>query len=82
MKNLIPYFVIGADNVYRTKHYIVKQSIKKIEHLTEDNMLVSHDTFYLRTPHRDMLYNMYYADKKNKNGKRFPCTTYTRRYIN
>ena len=55
MKNLIPYFVIGADNVYRTKHYIVKQSIKKIEHLTEDNMLVSHDTFYLRTPHRDML---------------------------
>lgn len=82
MKNLIPYFVIGADNVYRTKHYIVKQSIKKIEHLTEDNMLVSHDTFYLRTSHRDMLYNMYYADKKNKNGKRFPCTTYTRRYVN
>lgn len=81
MKTIIPDFLVESDNVYRTKNYIVKQRMEYIENTTEDNVIISYDTFYKRTPLRDKLYSIAYEDKHNPNGKRMPSTTYTRKYV-
>ena len=81
LEKLTPDFLIDADNVYRTKSYIVKQVIQIIENDIEDNGIVSHDTYYRRTTARDLAYNMEFMDKTKINGKRLPSTQYTRRYI-
>ena len=81
LEKLTPDFLIDADNVYRTKSYIVKQVIQIIENDIEDNGIVSHDTYYRRTTARDLSYNMAFMDKVKINGKRLPSTQYTRRYI-
>lgn len=81
LEKLTPDFLIDADNVYRTKSYIVKQVIQIIENDIEDNGIVSHDTYYRRTTARDLAYNMAFMDKVKINGKRLPSTQYTRRYI-
>ena len=81
LEKLAPDFLIDADNVYRTKNYIVKQSIKIVSHDIEENGVVSHDTYYRRTTARDLAYNMAFMDKVKINGKRLPSTQYTRRYI-
>ena len=54
MKNIVPEFVIGADNVYRTKNYIIKQVIFLDKSLSENNSITSFDTFYLRNRKRDV----------------------------
>ena len=81
LEKLTPDFLVDADNVYRTKSYIVKQVIQIIENDIEDNGIVSHDTYYRRTTARDLAYNMAFMDKVKINGKRLPSTQYTRRYI-
>lgn len=81
LEKLTPDFLIDADNVYRTKSYIVKQVIQIIENDIEDNGIVSHDTYYRRTTARDLAYNMAFMDKTKINGKRLPSNQYTRRYI-
>ena len=81
LEKLTPDFLIDADNVYRTKHFIVKQVIEIIENDIEDNGIISHDTYYRRTTARDLAYNMAFMDKVKINGKRLPSTQYTRRYI-
>ncbi|MGM9646477.1 MAG: hypothetical protein ACI3XS_07295 [Eubacteriales bacterium] len=48
MKTIIPDFLVESDNVYRTKNYIVKQRMEYIENTTEDNVIISYDTFYKR----------------------------------
>ena len=50
------HFLRNADNVYRTKHFIVKQVIEVQEHSVEGNSIVSFDTYYRRTPKRDLAY--------------------------
>lgn len=81
LEKLTPDFLIDADNVYRTKSYIVKQVIQIIVNDIEDNGIVSHDTYYRRTTARDLAYNMAFMDKVKINGKRLPSTQYTRRYV-
>ena len=81
LEKLTPDFLIDADNVYRTKSYIVKQVIQIIENDIEDNGIVSHDTYYRRTTARDLAYNMAFMDKTKINGKRLPSTQYTRTYV-
>ena len=81
LEKLTPDFLIDADNVYRTKSYIVKQVIQIIENDIEENGIISHDTYYRRTSARDLAYNMAFMDKVKINGKRLPSTQYTRRYI-
>ena len=81
LEKLTPDFLIDADNVYRTKSYIVKQVIQIIKNDIEDNGIVSQDTYYRRTTARDLAYNMAFMDKTKINGKRLPSTQYTRRYI-
>ena len=74
-------FLQDADNVYRTKHFIVKQVIDVEVSDIYDNIILSHDTFYLRTPIRDKQYEKAFAGKSNIEGKRLPSTTTTRRYV-
>lgn len=80
MKNFLNE-MLDADNMYRTEYYIVKQHVRKEDHLNEDNMLFSHDTYYLRTPERDMIYESYFRDKKNINGRRLSTNSYVRKYV-
>ena len=75
------HFLRNADNVYRTKHFIVKQVIEVQEHSVEGNSIVSFDTYYRRTPKRDLAYNLIFKAKTNLEGKRLPSTLYTRTYI-
>ena len=81
LEKLTPDFLIDADNVYRTKSFIVKQSIEIVENDIEENGIISHDTYYRRTTARDLAYNMAFMDKVKINGKRLPSTQYTRIYI-
>lgn len=81
LEKLTPEFLLDADNVYRTKHFIVKQVIEIDENDIEDNGIISHDTYYRRTTERDLAYNMAFMDKVKINGKRLLSTQYTRRYI-
>ena len=81
MTNRIPEFVQGADNVYRTEGYIVKQTIEIRYDCSEDNAVVSRDTFYKRTAERDREYETVFCIRKNINGKRLPTTMYSRKYV-
>ena len=81
MKKIIPDFIIDADNVYRTRNYIVKQVLSLEMPTVEDNGIKSYDTFYKRTSIRDKQYNLIFRDRKSINGKRLPSTMYARKYI-
>ena len=81
MKNIIPDFIIDADNVYRTRNYIVKQVLSLEMPTVEDNGIKSYDTFYKRTSIRDKQYNLIFRDRKSIDGKRLPSTMYARKYI-
>ncbi len=77
----IPVFVRDATNVYRTKEYIVKQVIDIQYDSKEAGNVLSHDTFYKRTPARDRQYEYLFSGRRRVNGKRLPSTAYTRRYV-
>lgn len=70
-----------ATNVYRTKHYIVLQDLTIQESGDNEPIILSRDTYYLRTILRDYHYLNKFQNRKNLNGKRLPSTTYIRRYI-
>ena len=79
--NYVPDFMENAMNVYRTRDYIVKQVVKIKYSDTEDNVVLSHDTFYRRTKKRDREYERIFWEHKRIDGKRIPCTMYARTYI-
>ncbi len=81
MKKVIPEFVRHANNVYRTKNFIVKQEIAIGCDSIEMNCVLSRDTFYARTAVRDMEYETYFSRRRYINGKRLPSTIYSRKYI-
>ena len=77
----IPDFLADADNVYRTKDFIVKQVLAYQENDKAVNCVVSFDTFYRRTPERDFAYNFAFREKVHIDGKRMPSTMYHRTYV-
>ena len=77
----IPEFLQDADNVYRTAHFIVKQILEVEENTVHGNRLISYDTYYRRTPKRDLAYTIAYQDMDNIDGKRLPSTSYSRVYV-
>jgi len=77
----LPEFAVGAINVYRTKYFIVKQSVSVNCDEFEGNSVISHDTYYMRTRKRDAEYEQLFGARRNLNGKRLPTTMYTRRYV-
>lgn len=76
----MPDFLKGADNVYRTKHYIVKQQLRFLGDQVE-NEVVSYDTYYVCTERRKALYLLFFARRADPCGRRLPATIYKRRYI-
>ena len=74
-------FLENADNVYRTRCFIVKQEMEVAKSEVYNNVVISHDTFYLRTYERDVQYEKAFSKKGNINGKRLPSSTTTRKYI-
>ena len=41
-----PEFMVNATNVYRTKHFIVRQRIGVLYSISDHNVLYSRDTYY------------------------------------
>lgn len=74
-------FLYEANNVYRTKNYIVKRIIGVRCSEQENNVMFSFDTFYRRTTKRDKAYEKYFCERKNKDGRRLPTTMYARTYV-
>ena len=74
-------FMVNASNVYRTKNFIVRQEIHIGTDGYDTNQVVSVDTYYKRTPEREVAYKAVFADRKRINGRRLPSTMYTRTYI-
>lgn len=74
-------FLYDANNVYRTKNFIVKQVIGVRTSDEENNIIMSFDTYYRRTKKRDKIYERAFASKKHIDGKRLPSTMYSRKYI-
>lgn len=79
--NYVPDFVVDAMNVYRTRNYIVKQSVGIKCSEVENNVVLSHDTFYRRTKKRDREYELIFAERKHIDGKRIHSTMYGRTYV-
>ena len=76
----IPDFVQGATNVYRTKSYIVKQNVSLGHQGLESTTLISRDTYYVRTPKRDAMYESIFEGNKDLDGRRIPTMAYFRTY--
>lgn len=80
--NIATEFLHDADNVYRTKHYIVKQKIKICADQSKQAQILTEDTYYLRTFDRDLVYKQVFRTRGNKlNGVRLKSSLYTRTYI-
>ena len=77
----VDYFM-EADNVYRTKNYIVCQKVSLCRSGKGNTLLLSEDTYLLRTYKRDSEYELVYKVRGKKiNGKRMRSGTYTRKYV-
>lgn len=77
----MPDFIKDADNIYRTKHYIVKQFLVLDTDLELGSTIISEDTFYKRTKKRDKEYECIFAERKFIDGKRITATMSKRKYI-
>lgn len=74
-------FIEETINVYRTPKYIVVQSLGINFEIEDDNLMVSHDRFYLRNKQRDKEYETFYSHKKNINGRRIKTSMSSRIYL-
>ena len=74
-------FLYDANNVYRTRDYIVKQVIGVRLSDEFNNVVFSFDTYYRRTKKRDKIYEKAFAARKYIDGRRLPITMYARTYI-
>ncbi len=74
-------FVDGADNVYRTDNYIVKQEVNVVGNDCGEALTFSQDTYYLRTEERDSYYRILFAERKDLEGRRVSVSTYIRKYV-
>ncbi len=76
-----PDFMENADNVYRTRDYIMRQVIGVNFDSEMDNNIFSQDTFFARTPARDRQYESIFAKRFNINGRRMRSMMYSRKYV-
>ena len=73
-------FLKGASNVYRTRHFIVRQRLGLLYNDEESNRLISRDTYYARTPERDAEYEIRFHKRIKIDGKRIPTNVTVREY--
>ena len=75
-------YIMEADNVYRTKDYIVCQKVSLCRSGKGNTLIMSDDTYLLRTQERDIDYELVYRVRgKQINGKRMRSGSYIRKYI-
>ncbi len=79
--NSQPDFMENADNVYRTRDYIVRQIIGVNFDAEMDNSIFSQDTFFARTLARDRQYEAIFSKRFNIDGKRLKSSMYSRQYV-
>ena len=77
----IPSELEEITNIYRTKEYIVCQTVCMRGCGDNENVLVSTDTYYRRTVARDEQYEVLFCDRRHIDGKRMAASMYTRKYI-
>ena len=77
----LPDFLENADNVYRTKHYIVAQILTLDNENVDCTRIISDDIFYKRTKKRDKQFDILFDDTIHKNGKRLTSTLCSRKYV-
>lgn len=71
-----------ADNVYRTKDYIVCQKISLCRSGNGNTVIMSNDIYLLRNRKRDSDYELVYKVRGRQiNGKRMRSGSYLRKYI-
>ena len=73
-------FLKGASNVYRTRHFIVRQRLGLLYNDEESNQLISRDTYYSRTPERDAEYEYRFRNRIKIDGKRISTNVTVREY--
>ena len=73
-------FLKGASNVYRTRHFIVRQRLGLLYNDEEANQLISRDTYYARTPERDAEYEIRFKKRIKIDGKRIRTNVIVREY--
>ena len=76
----LPDFLIDATNIYRTKHFIVKQQLIFNNCGMCGTHTVSNDTYYARTEERDLAFDALFEDSVFPEGKRLPTMSYMRSY--
>lgn len=75
-------FLKGADNVYRTSEYIVRQEISVTTDEIMIGMILSTDTYFERTAERDIAYETIFSYRGDKiDGKRMKSKLSTRKYV-
>ena len=75
-------FLIDADNVYRTKNFIVKQRVSVCINDNCVSSVLSTDVFYRRTKSRDAEYEQAFSFRGTAiEGRRMRAAMYTRTYI-
>ena len=73
-------FLKGASNVYRTRHFIVRQRLGLLYNDEESNQLISRDTYYSRTTERDAEYEIRFKKRIKIDGKRIRTNVIVREY--
>ena len=75
-------FLQGADNVYRTEEFIVRQEISVTTDENLMGMTLSKDTYFMRTEERDAIYNAFFEFRENRiDGKRIKAQVSMRKYV-
>ena len=77
----IPDFALTASNVYRTRHFIVRQRLAYSKSELFGGLLCSHDTYFRRTHERDLEYEDLFLDRLDPDGKRIPALMHSRKYV-
>jgi hypothetical protein len=79
---LVDFIDDRTTNVYRTMEFIVNQKLSVCESSNGNDVVMSTDTYYPRTPDRDMAYECLFGYKgQYVNGKRMRSAMFTRKYI-
>ena len=71
----------NADNIYRTKFYIIKQVLSLETNFNGQTNIHSDDFYYLRNKKLDLDYEKKFCNRLIINGKRIHTATHTKHYM-
>ena len=80
MVNNIQNFVADANNIYRTKKYIVAQKIFVEDDCRGEAIVYSDDIYFIRSKRNDKLYEKYFENRTFIDGRRISTHISSKRY--